>query len=116
MSIIACCDLSISMRYHFCLLTSLQGKPFIAIQRSDKLADLCWDLGWNAAIRPSATNAETLVQHGFHLLSNGVGVREQLKQRVQEMRERAFNNLVALEVLRAAVSSTPARWTVGNAS
>ena len=70
MSIIACCDLSISMRYHFCLLTSLQGKPFVAIQRTDKLADLCWDLGWDAAIRPSATSADALIQHGFPLLSD----------------------------------------------
>jgi polysaccharide pyruvyl transferase WcaK-like protein len=100
MSIIGCCDLSISMRYHFCLLTSLQGKPFIAIQRTDKLADLCWDLGWDAATRPADTTADSLIEHGLQLLTDGTVSQGQLKRRVEGMRERALNNLVALEALR----------------
>ena len=52
MSIIGCCDLTISMRYHFCLFSALQGVPFIAIERSDKVSDLCWDIDWPARVAP----------------------------------------------------------------
>jgi polysaccharide pyruvyl transferase WcaK-like protein len=47
MSLIANCDVTVSMRYHFCLFSALQGVPFVALQRSDKVADLSWDLDWS---------------------------------------------------------------------
>ena len=59
MSIIGCCDLTMSMRYHFCLFSALQGVPFIAIERSDKVSDLCWDIDWPARVVPPASSTPT---------------------------------------------------------
>ena len=50
MAIIGCSDLVISMRYHVCLFSATQGIPFVAIERADKLSDLCMDLGWDARV------------------------------------------------------------------
>ena len=44
LSLIGCCHVTIGIRYHFCLFSALQGVPFIALKRSDKVADLCWDI------------------------------------------------------------------------
>jgi 2-oxo-4-hydroxy-4-carboxy-5-ureidoimidazoline decarboxylase len=46
MGLIGKCQLAIGMRYHFCLFAAIQGVPFLAIKRSDKVADLCEDLRW----------------------------------------------------------------------
>jgi polysaccharide pyruvyl transferase WcaK-like protein len=44
MSIIGQCSAVVSMRYHFCLFAALERVPFVALKRSDKVADLCSDL------------------------------------------------------------------------
>jgi polysaccharide pyruvyl transferase WcaK-like protein len=99
MSIIACCDLTISMRYHFCMFSALQGVPFIAIERSDKVTDLCWDIGWSAAVAPSKLDPIEVIEHGRRLRQNTPGLRKQLDQCVQEMRRRAGRNAEALKTL-----------------
>jgi polysaccharide pyruvyl transferase WcaK-like protein len=99
MSIISCCDLSISMRYHFCLLNALQSKPFLAILRSDKLSDLCWDLAWDARMTPSEIDAETLLNHAQRLARNAAQLGSDLERKVGEMKTRALRSIAALNVL-----------------
>ena len=100
MSIIDCCALSISMRYHFCVLTALQGVPFIAIERTDKLSDLCWDLEWRAALKTSEIEAKTLINHAQRLTEDTGAVRAGLRRRARAMRDRSLRNVLALSALR----------------
>ncbi|WP_428939604.1 polysaccharide pyruvyl transferase family protein [Fontivita pretiosa] len=103
MSIIACCDLTISMRYHFCLFSAIQGVPFVAIKRSDKVADLCWDLDWALSVLPAELEADILVAQ----LSRALGepdeteLLSELKCRVESMRRRARHNQWAIRLLSA---------------
>jgi len=99
MSIVSCCDLTISMRYHFCLFSALQKVPFIAIPRSDKIADLCWDLGWRSTVMPPALERATIVDEGVRLHQDASLIRSQLSKSVGRMSERAKRNLDALEAL-----------------
>jgi polysaccharide pyruvyl transferase WcaK-like protein len=100
MSLISCCDLTVSMRYHFCLFSALQGVPFIAILRSDKLSDLCWDIDWPASIVPPQFDAAEIIEHGRGLAQNATAVGGILRRSTQKMRERALRNVVALHALR----------------
>lgn len=100
MSIIDCCNLTLSMRYHFCLFSALQGVPFIAIQRSDKISDLCWDIDWTATVIPPGFDASDIVGHGRRLSQVGSGIEELLKRSVQKMKERALSNVAALNALK----------------
>ena len=100
MSIISCCDLTMSMRYHFCLFSALQGVPFIAIPRSDKVSDLCWDIDWPARVVPPRFDALEIVEHGTGLAQNSSAVKKELKQTVKKMGERALRNIAALTALR----------------
>jgi polysaccharide pyruvyl transferase WcaK-like protein len=99
MSIIGCCDLTMSMRYHFCLFSVLQGVPFIAIERSDKISDLCWDMGWLARIMPPRLDPLEIVVHGMKLYDSASVIKWQLQQSAKEMRERSLRNTCALAAL-----------------
>ena len=46
MALLGACRLAVGMRYHFCVFAAIQGVPFLAIKRSDKVEDLCRDLSW----------------------------------------------------------------------
>lgn len=100
MSIIDCCDLTLSMRYHFCLFSALQGVPFIAIQRSDKISDLCWDMDWTATVMPPRFDTSDIVGHGRRLSQSSTAVTDPLKRSVHKMKERAFSNVAALNALK----------------
>ena len=99
MSIISCCDLTVSMRYHFCMFSAKQGVPFIAIRRSDKVSDLCWDIDWPASVVPPAFSAAEIVEHGIRLIRNSAAADAQLKAATQNMKERALHNIAALNAL-----------------
>lgn len=106
MSIIACCDLAVSMRYHFCLFSALQGIPFVGIQRTDKVYDLCWDLEWEARVPPLDLRAGRVLELGRHLRNNAPQLLARLARRAEVMRNRALQNLTALHAL-GANSRTP---------
>jgi polysaccharide pyruvyl transferase WcaK-like protein len=91
MSIIGWCDLTIGMRYHFCLFSAIQGVPFVAIKRSDKVADLCWDLDWQATIDPMQFNSADVIAHFDQVTTRAVPL-----DRIMEMRKRAARNLLPL--------------------
>jgi len=99
MSLIACCDLTLSMRYHFCVFSALQGVPFIALKRSDKVEDLCWDLGWPHGLSLNCVDTAELATMFSDIEEKRASYMAALQTRVQRMRDRAFENNVALEYL-----------------
>ena len=100
MSIIACCRATISMRYHFCLFSAIQGVPFFAIERADKVADLCWDLQWVHRTPPEQLDGDMIdsIKEMINLPAERNST--ELNRRVAGMRERAQRNLIALQALR----------------
>src|SRR6185503_2223798 len=86
MSIIGNCALTISTRYHFCLFSALQGTPFLALKRSDKVSDLCADLGWEYGAAVEAADAATLVSQARTLFKAPKPALETLEARVKEMK------------------------------
>ena len=99
MSLIACCELTLSMRYHFCLFSALEGVPFIAIKRSDKVEDLCWDLGWSHGLSLPGLDVPALVTMFSAIEAARSSYMAALHVGVQRMRDRASQNRVALEYL-----------------
>jgi polysaccharide pyruvyl transferase WcaK-like protein len=109
MSLIDCCQLIVSMRYHVCLFSALQGVPFIAIERADKVADLCWDLDWRARLKPPNFTHTELLDHARRLIDGcGTSVRHvklrHLQQRVAVMKSRATANMITLQALGIVTS------------
>jgi polysaccharide pyruvyl transferase WcaK-like protein len=97
LSLIANCHATISMRYHFCLFSALQGVPFIALQRSDKVADLCEDLQWEGGV-PTKELAASRLGPLFDGLERKRGdLVRHLHNRLRLLRQRAGKNLTALE-------------------
>lgn len=107
MSLIAACDLTISTRYHFCLFSALQAVPFVAVSRSDKVADLCEDLAWQFNAVPGSLTVDALVHHADMLLEDRPRARSHLSARVATMAERALRNSVALDALREQARAVP---------
>jgi polysaccharide pyruvyl transferase WcaK-like protein len=101
MSLIANCTLTISMRYHFCLFSALQSVPFIALQRSDKVADLCLDLGWPFGTSLETLNLQDLVMSSVAINDHHADTVSRLRLQVSKMRERARMNKIALDRLAA---------------
>jgi len=104
MSIISCCTMTMSMRYHFCLFSALQRVPFIAIKRSDKVADLCADLGWTATVAMSGLEASAIIDQASTLQTNSPARLAHMASRVRDMKERALINVIALDALHEATS------------
>jgi polysaccharide pyruvyl transferase WcaK-like protein len=105
MSLTGCCQLLVSMRYHVCLFSALQGVPFIAIERADKVADLCWDLDWRARVKPPSFTSGELLEHARGLIDSPASSIRHLQQRVAVMKSRAAANVIALQALGLGTSS-----------
>jgi len=99
MSLIANCHATISMRYHFCLFSALQGVPFIALQRSDKVADLCTDLQWSFGTPLDGLSVQALDQLFEAVERERTAAIGRLHTRTPALRERASLNVAALEAL-----------------
>jgi polysaccharide pyruvyl transferase WcaK-like protein len=99
LSLIACCEVTLSMRYHFCLFSALQGIPFIALKRSDKVADLCWDLRWPSGISLGDTDVSRMLDLLSESIDGATLLRAQLNDRIIVLKERALRNTVALQSL-----------------
>jgi polysaccharide pyruvyl transferase WcaK-like protein len=97
MEIIAACDLTIGMRYHFCLFSALQTVPFIAVERSEKVADLCWDLGWEHRAALGTLEGTDLVRMADDIVNHDTILRQRLAAALETMRERAGQNRAALD-------------------
>lgn len=105
MSIISCCELTVSTRYHFCLFSALQGVPFIGVKRSDKVTDLCDDLRWPYAVGLGELSSERLVTLCEELETRRDDARAALAADVPNMRARAARNDIALHALKQRVNA-----------
>lgn len=111
MSIIACCAATLSMRYHFCLFSALQGIPFVAIERSGKVRDLSWDLGWSGRVAPEQLTAPTLAAQLAASWADPAAAATLLARGRTTLRERALRNVESLAALtpsRVVSTGTPA--------
>ena len=97
-SLIGCCDLTISSRYHFCLFSALQRVPFLALTRSDKVRDLCVDLAVEGASLADL-DVEPLWRRVTCLHEKRQRSSLALASRVDQLRARATANQLALESL-----------------
>jgi polysaccharide pyruvyl transferase WcaK-like protein len=107
MSIIGACAVAISTRYHFCLFAALQGVPFLALERSDKISDFCADLRWPFRTRIEEASPASLADHANLLLTASGPALRDMEARIAEMRARALVNARGLDALRTAVAETP---------
>jgi polysaccharide pyruvyl transferase WcaK-like protein len=99
LSVIGCCDVTLSSRYHFLLFSALQGVPFVALKRSDKVADLCVDLNWPQALDLAELDADRLREDLKHAVRERRRLPALLAQRVQPLKRRALANHAALDAL-----------------
>lgn len=99
LSLIGCCHLTVSMRYHFCLFSALQRVPFIALKRSDKVDDLCWDLNWPHSAALGNLDVSQLLEIFSAASHDRPTLAEYLKTQTDLMRERAFQNSLSLDAL-----------------
>ena len=73
--------------------------PFIALKRSDKVDDLCWDMDWPYAVEPNRWSVPEVLEMFSEIEQRKVSLIECLQQRAQLMRQRALKNDVALDTL-----------------
>jgi polysaccharide pyruvyl transferase WcaK-like protein len=107
MSLIGCSRIAVGMRYHFCVFAALQGVPFIALERSDKVSDLRWDMRWRYGVGLGEIAASPLVDMATEILASGDVPRLTVSVRADEMRDRAARNIEALDVLTGARGRAP---------
>jgi polysaccharide pyruvyl transferase WcaK-like protein len=100
MALLGACRLAVGMRYHFCVFAAIQGVPFVAIKRSDKVDDLCRDLAWRHGVGLDELDAARLEAMGTELLADGPDAARTMQERVEAMQGRVWRNCVALDVLR----------------
>jgi polysaccharide pyruvyl transferase WcaK-like protein len=108
MSLIGNCDYAIGMRYHFCLFSALQGIPFIAIKRSDKVDDLCWQLDWPHGVSLDDVTQACVRKVFLAMRAGGKQLGAALEARTLQMREKAKLNSAALDAICSA--SARVRW------
>jgi polysaccharide pyruvyl transferase WcaK-like protein len=99
LSLVGNCYATMSMRYHFCLFSALQGVPFLALQRSDKVVDLCNDLNWPYGKELRGFSTTELVEAYREMEIQALPLVEDLRTNVEALRQRAIDNLVALDAL-----------------
>jgi polysaccharide pyruvyl transferase WcaK-like protein len=99
MSLIGNCEMTMSMRYHFCVFSAVQQVPFLALQRSDKVTDLCTDLAWACGTGLDDMTTERLWHLAETLEQRRARASADLGHRVQALRERAVLNLTAVDAL-----------------
>ena len=99
MSMIRECSCTISMRYHFCLFSALQGVPFLAIKRSDKVDDLCCELDWKFGLSPKEFARDSASELLAEMAAGRGKLAETLVLRAAGMHERAKRNREAFDAL-----------------
>lgn len=104
-SMVACCRLTLSTRYHFCLFSALQGIPFLAIERSDKVSDLVADLDWSFGISLEKLQGPSLVAKLEELEGGRAGWLGSLNRSVQRLKDRSLRNADVLAALADPVGA-----------
>lgn len=99
LSLIGCCHIVVGIRYHFCLFAALQSVPFIALKRSEKVADLCWDVDWPYGVFLKGLEVAELSNMFTNIEQEKPALCTYLQQRTSIMRDRALTNSIALDAL-----------------
>lgn len=87
----------ITMRYHACIFSSLLDIPFIAIERSEKISDLCEDIGWQHKTSLESCNFENLKSIFEDMERKSTILKKTLETINKSMYERALRNKIILE-------------------
>jgi polysaccharide pyruvyl transferase WcaK-like protein len=109
LSLIACCRLVISMRYHVCLFSALQAVPFLAIQRSDKVRDLCSDVEWAYGLPLGGVDVAAMLGQIEDIERRHADLTTALRRATEQRAAASLRNHVALDALAAAVRSRQAK-------
>jgi polysaccharide pyruvyl transferase WcaK-like protein len=104
-SMVACCRLTISTRYHFCLFSALQGVPFLAIERSDKVGDLVADLDWSFGLSLQELQVPNLLAKTEEMERGRTTWLNVLRTSVQRMKGRSLKNADVLAALADPVGA-----------
>jgi polysaccharide pyruvyl transferase WcaK-like protein len=99
LSIIACCRIVVSTRYHVCLFSAVQQVPFVALQRSDKVRDLCTDIGWRHGVSLDRLDVAVLLDMVDDLERRRAPLVDALRHASDRQARRSLVNRVALEAL-----------------
>jgi polysaccharide pyruvyl transferase WcaK-like protein len=100
-SLIACCQLVLSTRYHVCLFSALQQVPFVALQRSDKVRDLCTDIEWPHGLTLGNIRSAALHEHAERIEREPAAARAHLLKMAEDRRQDSQKNQAALDALDA---------------
>jgi polysaccharide pyruvyl transferase WcaK-like protein len=104
-SLIGMCNYTIGMRYHFCVFSALQGVPFIAIERTEKVGDLCWQLEWPYGVSFGDLTTTRVLGIFSEMMARGTELLEALESRVHRMRDQAGLNSTALDAMSSESGS-----------
>jgi polysaccharide pyruvyl transferase WcaK-like protein len=99
LSFIACCRMVVSTRYHVCLFAALQQVPFLALQRSDKVQDLCTDIEWSHGVGLDDLMLDKLIELASDIDDRHTLLTEALRDASVRQARRSFVNQVALDRL-----------------
>jgi polysaccharide pyruvyl transferase WcaK-like protein len=99
-SLIANCQATVSMRYHFCLFSALQGVPFLALKRSDKVADLCSDLDWPYGIGMDGLTITAVADLFKNMMADPGPLNGRFSEPILKLRNRAHENIAAIDELQ----------------
>jgi polysaccharide pyruvyl transferase WcaK-like protein len=97
MSFVACCSVTLTMRYHFAIFSALQSVPFVSLSRLGKLKDLCEDLGWPHEVSLEDAVASDVESLLCRALESRDHLSATLRQTRQAMVSRARLNARSLE-------------------
>jgi polysaccharide pyruvyl transferase WcaK-like protein len=99
LSLIACCRMTITSRYHFSLFSAVQKVPFLALKRSDKIDDLCWDLRWDYGVALGHLGDLSLAEMLSEMETKRASLVARLEENARKMRQRTLKNRVAIAAL-----------------
>lgn len=100
MSLIGCCQQTISMHYHFSIYSALQGVPFLTLHQIDKVLDLCADMDWTDSVFQPDFAPESLIRESRRLHSAAASTNQRLSASVNRMKQLANENIVSLHALK----------------
>lgn len=98
-SLIAQCQVTVGMRYHFCLFSTMQGVPFLALKRQPKVGNICVDLEWQHHLDIEDISTDSVVQQITDIIENKEVLQQTLHTKTAIMKQRAQKNKIAIDLL-----------------
>ncbi len=105
MSLIGCCHLTVSTRYHFCLFSAIQRVPFLALKRSDKVSDLCWSMNWSYGVSMNNLSVARFSDMFIEIEQRRTSIIKDLQNQRYLMVDKAMRNTSGLDALFTKTTS-----------